>query len=155
MDTPLEAAAKFRRAAARIDTGTRRGEHAAAAYVRAQILGLAPKRLRNVGRKGANLRVGIFPSKTSGTVVAAGGPWQIIENDTKAHVIGGGRSKRREVRQYLQFNGGDHGIRLGPVMHPGTRGSQPFTRGVELARPAVPRIIDGEIKVALLQTFGV
>lgn len=151
-DSPIVAAAKFHKAAVRVGNSSEKGEQKAALFVKKTILANSPARLRNVGKRGAKLGVGYRPYVGGGTIVAARGPWPIIEWDTKAHVIGGGRSKKREVRSYLQFMTGD--IRLGPIRHPGTEGKHPFAKGVALARPAIPRIVDAEVKSALLGVFG-
>lgn len=151
-DSPLQAAAKFHKAAARMDGASKQGEQKAALFAKGVILAHSPQRLRNVGKKGSKLGVGYRPNPGGGTFLYARGNWQIIEHDTKAHVIGGGRSKKREQRGYLQFASGE--IRLGPIPHPGTRGKHLFKKGVEMARPAIPRIIDAEVKVTLMRTFG-
>lgn len=132
---------------------SKKGEQAAAAFVKRAILAIAPARLRHVGRKGSKLGVSYRPAgEGHGTLVKANGAWQIIERDTKAHLIGGGRSRYKEQRSYMQFQNGE--IRLGPIHHPGTSGQHPFQRGVEGSRAAVPRIIDESVKVALAETFG-
>lgn len=152
LDSPLVAAAKFRKAAERVARSSNRGEVKAALFVKKTILSISPARLRNVGKKGSKLGVGYRPNPGGGIFIGARGPWQIIERDTRAHLIGGGKSKLTEKRAYLQFATGD--IRLGPIHHPGTQGKHLFRKGVEIARPVVPLIIDAEVKVALISVFG-
>lgn len=160
-DSPQQAARRFKGAGNRVEQAARRGESMAGAHVKTTILAIAPASLRNARKRanshtaGTPVKLGVWTSRDkfgTGVLVAARGPWQLIERDTKAHLIGGGRSRFKEVRSYMQFASGD--IRLGPVMHPGTTGQHPFRKGVEASRPAVPRIIDENVKGALYRSFG-
>lgn len=184
VDSPLQAAAKFRRAGARISAASKKGERNAAQFVKATILAGSPGRLRNVGKNGTRLGVNYKADPSGGTLVQASGPWQLIERDTKAHTIigkGVGRVKRgstkglsKDARSAVRYGakqnlynalfggpGGGGGKFLidgnwytGPIHHPGTQGKHPFARGVETARPGVPRLVDAEVKLVLLETFG-
>jgi hypothetical protein len=62
------------------------------------------------------------------------GPWAWIESGTTAHLIGKGKIrgrglKRKMAAQYVMGGGFDHPVR-GPVLHPGSRGKQAWTRAV-------------------------
>ncbi len=105
-------------------------------------------RLRGVGKKGA--RVGVkytlFEGASPTAIVQATGPLQLIERDTKPHLIprvtgsrrlrtaSGRLSKKRESTgrnvngtTVLFFN---NRYVTGPIGHPGTRGKHPFEKGV-------------------------
>jgi hypothetical protein len=113
--------------------------------------------MSNVGKNGGRLGV----RTTVGTVAAvkATGPWQIVEYDTKKHVIASkrfsgprkGRGERVAAGQATLragFRGtGVAGAALrtpyGPrttVRHPGTKGQHPFRDGVADALPKLPLI---------------
>lgn len=116
-------------------------------------------RLRNVGRAGARLTVRYdVRDAAPGHSVAelkAGGPWQLIENAARPHIISSRRARGSAARR------GRAGL-LGPVMpgstgggrsavirtpwgarryvrHPGTRGKRPWRKGYERTQ----RSLDG------------
>lgn len=119
---------------------TRIAGESAAAIIR----GVSPSRLRNVGRNGANLgvRVQVLGVGTSALGrVAASGPWQIIEYDTRPHPIP--KLKGSRGKKFGPSFGGvklpDGGVRR-QVFHPGTKGQLPFHKGAVLAHPVIPRV---------------
>lgn len=100
----------------------------------------SPARLRGVGKSGAKLGVSYRLSgagaRTTATVRATG-PWQLIEEDTRPHVI---RSKRRGRKKGRGGQGAIVIPGVGPRVaahHPGTRGKHPWAKGVEKAMPLV------------------
>lgn len=128
--------------------------------VKKTITGIAPARLRNVGKKGANLNVrytiGSYEDGAK-SLIFAQGPWPIIESDTRPHAIprlAGSRS-RKDVG--VGLGGSGRGRLAGPafggentkklalpnggfrstVFHPGTKGKHPWARGVEISIPLV------------------
>jgi hypothetical protein len=88
-------------------------------------------------------------ARTSGTgasmtVFIAGvpkGPWVWIESGTKPHDIG------RKGR-YLKAPGADHPV-MGPIVHPGTRGQQAWTRAVLEFRRDFPDIAVKKLREAV------
>lgn len=108
--------------------------------VKASVLRYAPARLSGVGRRGARLNarynVGNYGGEAKSRVFAVG-PWQLVENDTRAHQVPkqrGGRARRR----YAVIPG--VGVRA-YAKHPGTRGKRPWARGVEAALPKVRNLL--------------
>ena len=96
---------------------------------------LAPKRLRNVGKRGARIgvkyNVGNFGGEPKSKVFAYG-PFQLVERPTKEHpipreTVGSGRRKRKNTRKLRLPSGG---IR-NSVKHPGIKNpKRPWRRGV-------------------------
>lgn len=95
---------------------------------------LAPKRLRNVGKRGARIgvkyNVGNFGGEPKSKVFAYG-PFQLVERPTKAHripreTIGRGRRQRANRKPILIPGVGWRQS----ARHPGTRGKYPWRRGV-------------------------
>lgn len=172
VDSPIQAAARFRRAAQRVDRENDRKVALAARFVAHVIEAGNPKDLRNARKRGnattrgtpVALSVWITRGPLTGLsgssrLIAGRGPWHLIEYDTTAHLIGLGRRKETlgkaigsKRRGFLRFPGGD--VRRGPVAHPGTKGKHGFENAAEKARPMVPRIIDGEVRRDLLASFG-
>lgn len=111
------------------------------------------------------------------------GPAQLIERDTKAHEIIGrsvGKLKKGSTKGFTRiaragarhgakqdlYNalfggtgggrmdlGGSDGWRTGPFHHPGTSGKHPWKKGLEAARPVIPRIYDRELTAAGRRIF--
>lgn len=125
------------------------GVNAAALTVKKSVLGIAPARLRNVGKKGAKLGVRYdiksFPSNAVARVYATG-PWSIIERNTKAHRIPRQRRKPRPIK----IPG--IGWRM-YAMHPGTKGKHPWRKGVEAAQPLVKREFHTGVATAMRKVF--
>ena len=133
--------------------------------------------LSGVGKNGANVGVVMAPAGKD-VVVKMTGPAQLIENDTKAHVIigrnvgrlGKGKGSRsaenkRRAKQdlYNALFGGTGGGRLhfggdewatGPIQHPGTKGKHPFAKGVETVRPVAPAIFDRGVNRGIRKAFN-
>lgn len=170
MDTPLDAALKFRKAAAKVDKANDQKVALAAKYVDLTIRAGNPDSLRNARKRGNGatrgtaVKLGVFVSRgPSGPgdsrLIAGRGPWHLLEFDTSAHLIGLGRRKETfgkaigsSRRGYMRFADGQ--VRLGPIAHPGTHGKHGFRHAWEAAAPEVPRIIDGELKKDFLIVFG-
>ena len=119
----------------------------------------SPKRLRGVGKKGGvRLTVG-YNVTTAGdkpaALVFARGPWQFVEHDTKAHDIPRpGRARRRATtkakRRVVVVPG------TGPravAHHPGTKGTRPFAKGVERARPLAARLMVNRTETIMRRVF--
>lgn len=123
-----------------------------------------------------NARVGArFTMRDKTTaLVSATGPMQIIESDTKAHVIlpkgigsGFGRSKagRRAAKQSLYdalFGGTYSGVKplrtpWGPryrVSHPGTKGKHTWANAIDAAAPRVPLVYEAALQKHMRRHFG-
>lgn len=107
-------------------------------------------KLRNVGKKGSKVGA-TYDVQTSSeahatAIVQGTGPLQIIERDTKAHMIprttssrrlrtASGRLSKKRVDTGRALNGHvplyiNGTWVIGPVKHPGTHGKHPFERGV-------------------------
>lgn len=120
-------------------------------------------RLRNVGKSGTSLsvRANVAGTEHPTGLVSAQGPWQLVENDTKAHPIiakgvgkqfkGRGSGHAKKQAKYNALFGGDQAgvyggtkplrTPYGPryrVNHPGTRGKHPWRDGVVAAQLSVP-----------------
>jgi hypothetical protein len=123
---------------------------AAALAVKKAILAGAPSRLRGVGKRGARLSVR-YDVKNGVALVRAVGPWQLIENDTKAHDI---FPKKRRAR------GGKRVAVLTPqgprasAHSRGTRGKHPWAKGVERGTPAATLAYVKVIQADLRKQFG-
>ena len=140
------------------------GTLAAKATITASLRKSVPSgRLRNVGKNGTTLSVAsnVVGSEAPRGLVHANGPWQLIESDTKAHVIvakgvgksikgrGSGHAKKQAKFNAL-FGGDQAGVYggtkplrtpYGPryrVSHPGTKGKHPWADGVIAAKVSVP-----------------
>lgn len=141
----------------------------------AGFLGGRKIRLSGVGKRGANVgvRFDVKGRKNPTGLVYMTGPAQLVERDTKAHGIlgrGVGRAKgrsraaRRAAKQELYdtlFGGQSAGRmrigdawRTGPFQHPGTQGKHPFAKGIEAARPLVPKIYDRSVQSSMRRIFS-
>ena len=110
----------------------------------------APKLKLNVGKRGKKIGVSYDPGHSSGTaVVRATGPVHLIESNTKPHRIPKERSRGR--RRLVVIPG--VGVRAW-ANHPGTRGKHPWAKGVAIAVPKVPKIVDAELDRTLREHFG-
>lgn len=89
-------------------------------------------RLSGVGRSGARVGARMDQRGEDTAVVKATGPVQLIERDTKPHVIGPKAKRGRSGRGGIRLRDGS--VRR-TVQHPGTKGKHPFEHGVEKARP--------------------
>lgn len=119
---------------------------AAGEAVKASVDRRAPNRLRNVGLRGANIGVRVYPPRGGGNrvdvLVRATGPFHLIENPIGPHLIEP-RAQGAAVDHPLAIPGTDTGFRA-YAHHPGVRrmrGSGPFFRGVREAAPLVPKIV--------------
>jgi hypothetical protein len=131
----------------------RRATNAAALEVKGVLLAemrrAAPNLRLNVGKRGKKIGVSYQPGASSGTaVIRATGPVQLIESATKPHRI---PRERRRGRRVVVIPG--LGVRAW-ANHPGTRGKHPWSKGVALAVPKVPKIVDVELNRTLGKHFG-
>lgn len=148
--------------------------------VKKSVESFMPSRLRGAGKKGAPLNV---RSVTAGSGDSADGrvwvtgPAQLIESDTRAHLIvpsgarglGAGRKSRHKAAASLlsagpTLGGLKIGFGKGAVLkigdgfaayarHPGTKGKHPWAKGVEAAVPAVTRLFEVKADLALRRIF--
>lgn len=149
--SPLEFAGKCARAAEASRNSAKLGTEAAALATKRAILAVSPSRLRNVGKKGSKLGVRYTVSDTaegSSALVFATGPFQLIERNTKAHMIPRQRSKGR--RRVIVIPG--VGVRAF-AHHPGTKGQHPFEKGVAAAFPLMVRAYDSALMTELRRIF--
>lgn len=133
----------------------RRATNAAALEVKGILLAemrrVAPGLKLNVGKRGKKIGVSYTPGVSSGTaVIRATGPVQLIENTTKPHRIP--RARARGGRRVVVIPG--VGVRAW-ANHPGTRGKHPWAKGVAVAVPRVPKIVDAELDRTMRKHFGV
>lgn len=124
----------------------------AALVAKRAVMGLAPDRLRGVGKNGAKLSVAynVSHGATTQALVFARGPWQLIEEDTRAHRIPRERASSRGRRRYAVIPG------VGPrayANHPGTKGKHPWRKGIEASRPVISRMFDFQAAVPLRRIF--
>lgn len=111
----------------------------------------APNLKLNVGKRGKKIGVSYDAGTTTGTaVIRATGPVQLIESATKPHRIP--RDTARGRRRVVVIPG--VGVRAS-ANHPGTRGKHPWAKGVAVAIPLVPKIVDLELNRTLGKHFGV
>lgn len=134
--------------------GVRAGALLVTTSVRRELARAAPSgRLSGVGRRGARLSVGFdAPRSTSNPValVRARGPWQLIENRTRAHTIVAKRRRRAQTRRAAVLT--PAGPRAS-VNHPGTRGKHPWERGVRVAEPRILPTMQAEVHAAMVKAF--
>lgn len=119
--------------------------------IKTSIVEISPNRLRGVGKKGAKLGVRYKITNTGETnnaVVAATGPWQFIEGDTRAHRIP--RARTRGKRRVVVIPG--VGIRA-YADHPGTKGKHLFRKGAVAGMALAGRIQQAETAAALKAIF--
>jgi len=118
------------------------------------VLKRAPARLSGVGKRGAKLgvRYNVSNSTEPKSLVFATGPFQLIENNTKAHRIPKERKQRKGARRRLAVIPG-----VGPrawAMHPGTKGQHPWAKGVKAAEPEVAALLEKRTTLAIRRIFG-
>lgn len=117
------------------------------------IKGIAPARLRGVGKKGAKLdvryNVGSYGDDAKSLVFATG-PWQLIERSTRAHRIPRVRASARAKRRVVVIP--SVGVRAS-ANHPGAKGQHPWRKGVEAAQPAVRRLFETRSVLPLRRVF--
>lgn len=105
--------------------------------------------LHGVGAKGAKVSVRYdVLTRGQAAIVYARGPFHLVERDTKPHEIRPKRRGRRGKRALTT----PYGPRA-RVEHPGTKGRHPFEHGVDIARPAVTRIVHTGITRAISRKF--
>jgi len=118
--------------------------------------------LRNV--KKSRLRVTVrMSTDAKATVALVGAGAAILDNPTRAHWIGQGRSTKR-LKSGVEgpFRPGRkqaHAIKIGnnwvmgPVLHPGTKGKHTFNRGTEAATPAAFKALTEGVRLPVAGVF--
>lgn len=127
-------------------------------------------RLSNVGRRGSRLGVAstVTPSGPS-AIVRATGPWQIVENDTRAHRITSKYAGSTRARRSLtgvsgpqlpgSVRGGRRAVVLTPfgyrryVRHPGTHGKHPWRKAMTVSTRNLSNEVATPIRDALAAVF--
>lgn len=134
------------------------------------------RRLRNVGKNGSKLsvRYDVRGEKNPTALVRAIGPWQIIEDGTKPHIIlpksvgkgGRGKAGKRAAKHALYSAlfgssgfSGSHPLRTpyGPrfkVNHPGTSGKHPWRDGASAAKKVAPKAMAAQAQADIRGVFG-
>lgn len=124
----------------------------------------APRKLRGVGKHGALLGVRYTLSLSGDepkALVFATGPWQLIEDDTKAHQIPRQRRSRTFEGVFGHAvvpggaEGGVHGKRgvRTRVHHPGTHGKHPWAKALPKAEVAISRLFQTAGVAAIARVF--
>lgn len=161
---------------------------AAMLAMKRSIVAGAPSHLRGVakdtfatsfgGATGAKLSVRYdvkqFGDKTVGLIKAVG-PWQLIEYDTKGHLIvskklGGTRKRRTGLdsglfvraagKRITTTRSGTRGAVFTPqgfrayARHPGTTGKRPWHRGIDRGTPAATLAYTAAIRADFKRQFG-
>lgn len=132
----------------------------------------ADGRLSGVGKRGAKLGVGYDIKGTNNptALLQARGPWQLVERDVQPHIVGakslgtrasirkragGGRGafaglKPRAGAKALAFGG----LYRATARHPGTRGKQPWQRGIDAGYDPALRRLQTVYRHALKKAVG-
>jgi hypothetical protein len=146
--TLADLAASAARMPAELQKAQRRGVQQAALLttrtIRAEIRAATggDMRLSGVGRRGARVgaRYDIKGVENPTALITATGPLHLIERPTRPHLI---TPKRRKA---LRFKDGSFSM---SAESRGTRGRQPFGRGVKKAAPQTGALFDREIQKAI------
>lgn len=139
-----------------------------------------PNRLRNVGKSGAKLSVGLEVNgrgEMASARVFAKGPWQLIERSTRPHLIipkgarglGAGRTaKIRNASSLLEVAPRLSGLKIGfgrgavlkvgdgfaaYAKHPGTRGKHPWADASGPAALAAARVMESSVEAVMRRIF--
>lgn len=130
----------------------------------------ADMRLSGAGKRGARVgaRYDIKGSTNPTALIRALGPIQLIERDTKPHLIaprasfvtrGGVRVRQgRRSAAGRRLRGGKTALTIGGNLrasaeHPGTKGRHPFQRGAEKASKVTPEIFQAEVDRGLRRAW--
>lgn len=156
--SPEELAAKLTKFGRGMPPATREGVRTGALLVvtsiRRELHRAAPSgRLSGVGKRGARLSVGFDPPKSDvnpTALVRARGPWQLIENSTRPHVIVPKRRRRVRTRRGAVLT--PQGPRA-RISHPGTTGKHPWERGLRSSEHLVRQAVQREFHQALVKAF--
>lgn len=147
--SPADLARKLANAGSAMDGAARDGVFKAALLVKTSVqqeLG-GVKRLRGVGKRGANIGVRFdIKGKNATALVRMTGPAQLLERSTRPHEIRPRRKKRA-------INIGGVGPRA-YAHHPGTKGKHPWAKGLVRAVPKVPDVVMTEQVRSLRRYFG-
>jgi hypothetical protein len=135
--SPAELAGKLGRLGDELREVPKAATGAAALHVKKNVQALAPARLSGVGKRGVKIGVKYTIVGVGDSVKArvhAFGPFQLIERDTRAHVVPRAGKKRRKRLRVAVVPG--YGPRTG-IRHPGTKGKHQWAKGVAAARPQI------------------
>lgn len=135
--SPGQLAQKLRYAATAMQKTETAGLNKAALFTKTvinkEIERVAPgRRMRGVGRRGARVGAG-YTVRGHTATISARGPLHLLERGTKPHEI---TPKKRGKKKAVVT---PYGPRR-RIVHPGTRGKHPWRKGVEKARPLVPKV---------------
>lgn len=171
---------KAKKAAAQIDTRSDKEIIKPAALkakrlITVEVAKAAPSMRMNVGKNGQRLRVYYVLLRNGETaVVQVRGPIHLLENPTKPHIIGAGRSRtasgrkfkneaagrlrteraaKKAGRKFLSSGKGGTFKATGPVKHPGTKGKGPFAKGVKAFRPQAPKLLERGTDAMMRKVF--
>lgn len=150
--TPLQFAGKIERLATAMPRAMTVGVETVAYEFKKTALAAAPRRLSNVGRKGAKLSVvyTVFgkntPEVRAEIRAVPPGLWSMVESGTRPHKI----PKRRNAK-VLKFSDGGFARE---VQHPGTRGKHPWAKAKSVVGPKAGQIFDKALKAELAAIFG-
>lgn len=128
-------------------------------------------RLSGVGKRGARVgaRYDIKGSTNPTALIRALGPIQLIERDTKPHLIvprasfvtrGGVRVRQgRRSAAGRRLRGGRTALLIGGNLrasaeHPGTKGQHPFQRGAQRAAKVTPQIFREQVEQGLRRAWA-
>lgn len=105
-------------------------------------------RLSGVGRSGAKLgvRFDLKGSMNPTALLRALGPWQLIERKTSAHKI---RPRKRRGKRAIAFGG----IARAWAQHPGTRGKEPWAKGIDAGIKPALRVLRSAMVQAVTKGF--
>lgn len=168
--TPRELSGKLNDAAKRLDASSRTSSLQGAQIVKTSVLSQATRAtggdLRLSGtrtkRNIAGAKLGVqYDAKGRNVLVRATGPFQLVENDQPAHDIhprlspqrrGGVRRRRRTAGAKALVIPGI-GFRSSAKATGGSKGRQPWRRGVEAAKPVVRSKFVANERSALRDAF--
>lgn len=151
--SPAQLTNKLRRATVAMETAPVVGVRATAKVfvesVRSELANAGVRgRLSGVGRNGAAISVNakVTPKgRNSEAFISMRGPAQLIENDTAPHEI----RPKKGGRALKLADGNVRRI----AHHPGTKGKQPFAKGVQRGMPEATAAFNATVMAALRKAF--
>lgn len=160
-NSPAELARKLARVAVLVEKDVDyAATEAAALLIKSNIVAIAPKRLKGVGKRGAKLgvryNIGHYEAAAKALIYATG-PFQLVERDTKAHAIPRANRRNRTVVhlpysvQTVSHASGTTAVAT--VHHPGTKGKHPFEKGALAAMPLIGPLYDSRLALVMHEIF--
>lgn len=118
----------------------------------------ADRRMSGVGKRGArvNVRYDVKGTVNPTALLRMTGPAHLIERNTSPHTI---TARARTTTMSGRRRRGASALSLGngrfaaSVKHPGTKGKQPFERGVNAAAPSAQKILANAVTKSLAEVF--